>query len=278
MASFQGRKDRFCVMCFADAIALRFQASANQQPNLWIAVDDEYVGLGHANAAPWWRQKSTLPRSNVKTVSCGSVRDQDGYRHVFEHEVGYPSKDEFADACMSVGTHDEQIGSKVEGPRLESLAGSQAGCWEALCSRRDIMARQGGCQFGTWNAARSLQRLLGVGPADRDSFRLLEQGYGIEGCPCSFTGAVPANQNLSPKRSGGYRIWNEKERTSNAHDEAFNEVELDAEAVRPVDLACDHQIRRHAMLDDRVSHKRCLAIHETPLEVETRAAHSVIEG
>src|SRR5262245_52908090 len=102
-----------------------------------------------------------------------SVRHQDRYRHVFEHEVGCASKNEFANSGMSVGSHYEQIGSEIEGPHFESLSGGQACRWETFRSRRDVMARQGSRQLGTWNTARSLQRLLRVNPADGDSFRLL---------------------------------------------------------------------------------------------------------
>ena len=189
---------------------------------------------------------------------------QDRYRHVFEHEVRSASKDEFADPGMSVGTHHEQIGSEIESPHFESLAGSQACRWKTFRGRRDAMARQGCRQFGTWNSARSLQCLLRVNPGDGDSFRLLKERYGIEGRSGSFPRPVPPDKNLATKRSGSRRIWNEQERTPKTHDEALDEIKLDAEAVASIDLAGDDQICGHAMLDDRVRNKRRLAIHKAP--------------
>ena len=91
MTSVQDGKDSFSIMCFADAIALRFQAPAKQQADFGIVVDNEYVGLGHAKAAPVMAENFTFQESNVK-VSPLSVRDQDRYRHVFEHEVVAPPK------------------------------------------------------------------------------------------------------------------------------------------------------------------------------------------
>jgi hypothetical protein len=43
-------KDRLRILCFADAIVLRFQTPPEKQPNFGIVVDNEYVGLGHAGA------------------------------------------------------------------------------------------------------------------------------------------------------------------------------------------------------------------------------------
>ena len=103
------------------------------------------------------------------------MRHQNRYRHLFQHVRRRTPKDELADPGVAIGAHHQQVGSKIDGPHLESLTGGQACRRKSFRGRLDAMARESRRKLGTWDGARSLQRLLRVNPGDGDSFGLLQE-------------------------------------------------------------------------------------------------------
>src|SRR5262245_5414249 len=207
-----------------------------------------------------------------------SMRHQDGTRHVVEHVAGGAAENEFAQAAVAIGAHDEEPGIDLYGMPEQRLAGALAAALDRPGNRVHLVALEH-CDYAP---SRLLRRHAFLSPRvdadDIDRFRRLEQRQRVVHRTRGLASAIPADDDAVEIEDMLVAARQDEQRAPGADEDPLDAVEFDARYLGRIGGAGDDDVGGLAMADDLIRDERRAAFDGDELVVELGLIHRRLEG